>query len=152
MKVHPGPGNFWKEKKLPELTAAQWESLCNGCGKCCLHKLQDAETGDIYYTAVACRLLDIPSCRCRDYTHRMVKAPYCLTLTAETVTVLDRLSATCTYRLVAAGKDLPTWHHLMCGDRQAVHAAGMSVCNWALSPEGITAEDLKNYIVRPEQI
>jgi len=140
---------FWKRKKLDGLTHDQWEALCDGCGKCFLHKLQDMETGDVFYTAVACRLLDIPTCRCRDYPNRLIKAPNCLSLSRGSIAKLDWLPATCAYRLVAAGQDLPDWHYLVCNDRQAIHAAGASVCNWALSPVEIDTEDLKAYIIVP---
>ena len=143
---------FWKSKPLQDLTETQWEDLCDGCGKCCLHKLQDAETGDIFYTAVACPLLDIAQCRCRDYAHRFEKAPHCLELTPGKVAELDWLPATCAYRLVSAGKDLPDWHHLVCNDRQAVHAAGMSIRGWAIAPDGIDEDDLKEFVVVPEMI
>ncbi len=143
---------FWKRKNLGSLTDAQWEALCDGCGKCCLHKLQDIETGEIFYTAVACSLLDIPTCRCRDYPNRLTKAPNCLNLTPGKVAKLEWLPATCAYRLVAAGKDLPDWHYLVCNNRAAIRNAGKSVCDWALSPDGIDPEDLKAYIIAPDLV
>jgi len=140
---------FWKRKQLRDLTHDHWEALCDGCGKCCLHKLQDKETGDVFHTTVACHLLDIPSCRCRDYPNRLIKAPNCLSLTRESVAKLEWLPATCAYRLIAAGLDLPDWHHLVCNDRAAIHIAGESVCRWALAPDGIDPADLKAYIITP---
>ena len=128
---------FWKRIPLESLSEDQWEALCDGCGKCCLHKLQDADTGDIFYTGVACPLLDIDHCRCRDYGQRFEKAPHCLRLIPGKVAELDWLPATCAYRLVSAGKALPDWHHLVCHDRRAVHTHGMSVRNWAIAADGI---------------
>jgi len=140
---------FWQRKTLDGLTHDQWEALCDGCGKCCLHKLQDMETGEVFYTTVACHLLDIPTCRCKDYPNRLIKAPNCLSLSRDSIAKLDWLPASCAYRLVAAGQDLPDWHYLVCNDREAIHAAGESVCHWALSPVGIDTEDLKTYIIVP---
>jgi uncharacterized cysteine cluster protein YcgN (CxxCxxCC family) len=117
---------FWRRKKLDEMTAREWERLCDGCARCCVHKLLDESTGEIIYTNVACRLLDTETCRCSDYTHRHVRVPDCDTLTPESVPRLDWLPPTCAYRLVAQGCDLPAWHPLVTGDRRSTEAAGMS--------------------------
>jgi len=121
-----GSDRFW-EKPLGELNDAQWEALCDGCGQCCLHKLEDADTGAIYETNVACRLLDTATARCTDYPNRKAKVPDCLQLTRETAGDLPWLPQTCAYRLRANGEPLPEWHYLICGDRGAVARAGISV-------------------------
>jgi uncharacterized cysteine cluster protein YcgN (CxxCxxCC family) len=118
---------FWREKRLAELTRSEWESLCDGCGRCCLHKLEDEDTGDIHYTNIACSLLNLGTCRCTDYAGRAAKVPDCVRLDAETLPELRWLPSTCAYRLVAAGKDLPWWHPLVSGDPETVHRAGVSV-------------------------
>jgi len=118
---------FWKTKRLEELDEAEWESLCDGCGRCCLHKMQDEETAEIYWTTVACTLLDAQSCRCSDYVNRKTKVPDCVRLTPEVVRSVDWLPETCGYRLVAEGKDLFWWHPLVSGRTDSVHEAGISV-------------------------
>lgn len=118
---------FWRTKPLALMTDAEWESLCDGCGKCCLHKLEDADTGEYAYTNVACRLLDPHTCRCTDYAKRKELGAGCLVLEPTKVASLGWLPLTCAYRLVAEGKDLPPWHPLVSGDPETVHAAGVSV-------------------------
>jgi hypothetical protein len=118
---------FWKTKTLAEMTADEWESLCDGCGKCCLEKLQDRWTRRVSYTEVACRLLDIEACRCSRYPQRRRHVPECEQLTAENVRRFTWLPSTCAYRLLARGDDLPWWHPLVSGDPETVHLAGASV-------------------------
>ena len=118
---------FWKVKPLEALDAAEWESLCDGCGKCCLSKLEDEDSGEIYWTTVACRLLDPQSCGCSDYENRKAKVPDCVRLTPSKVRSIDWLPATCAYRLVGEGRDLAWWHHLVSGSRETVHEAGISI-------------------------
>ena len=128
-----GAKSFWLTKTLEELTRPEWESLCDGCARCCLNKLQDEETGMIAWTSVSCRLLDTDSCRCTDYDNRTATVPDCIPLDAETVRTLAWLPPTCAYRLVAEGRDLYWWHPLVSGDPETVHLAGISVRGRAIS-------------------
>lgn len=118
---------FWRGKRLAELTDAEWESLCDGCGRCCLVKLEEEDAGDIYFTNVGCRLLDTESCRCRDYQNRSAVVDDCVRLTAAVVGEIGWLPPTCAYRLIDEGKDLYWWHPLVSGDTDTVHQAGISV-------------------------
>lgn len=118
---------FWKRKTLAEMSKAEWESLCDGCGRCCLNKLEYEDTGEIVYTDVGCRLLDGETCRCRDYPNRNALVENCDRLTAQNIRRLNWLPATCGYRLIDAGRDLYWWHPLVSGDPETVHAAGISV-------------------------
>lgn len=136
---------FWLSKSLSEMSHDEWESLCDGCGKCCLHKLEDEDTGEIFYTSVACRLLDIKTCRCKDYPMRMDRVPDCLDVKHIEESRLGWLPSTCAYRLLAEGKDLPSWHPLISGKPNSVREAGVSVAGFAL-PEG-QARDLQDYVI-----
>ncbi len=136
---------FWKAKRLDEMTHEEWESLCDGCAKCCLAKLEDEESGEIAYTNVACRLLDLGTCRCSNYAERDRYVPDCITLTPENVSQLRWMPSTCAYRLLAEGRDLPSWHPLVSGDPTTVHRVGVSVRGRAV-PERL-AVDLEDYIV-----
>lgn len=117
---------FWRAKRLEEMSAEEWESLCDGCGCCCMHKIEDEETGAIYETSVACRLLDSHSCRCRDYCNRQKLVADCIALTRAKIAKLPWLPNHCAYRLLAEGKDLKSWHYLISGSRESVHEAGVS--------------------------
>jgi uncharacterized cysteine cluster protein YcgN (CxxCxxCC family) len=119
--------HFWRTKRLDEMNAAEWESLCDGCGRCCLLKLQDEDTDRIAYTDVACRLFDQKACACADYSNRSEKVPDCVRLTPKIVEEIGWLPPTCAYRLVEQGDDLPWWHPLVSGTRDTVVAAGVSV-------------------------
>ncbi|MEQ1943235.1 YcgN family cysteine cluster protein [Mesorhizobium sp. VNQ89] len=131
---------FWKEKSLEEMSPAEWESLCDGCGKCCLSKLEDEDTGEIYFTSIGCRLFDAESCRCKDYENRLATVSDCVRLTPENVRTITWLPSTCAYRLVAEGRHLFPWHHLVSGDRKAVHRAGVSVRGRVTASEEDIAE------------
>ena len=137
---------FW-ELPLDRLTKPEWEALCDGCGQCCLHKCEDEDTGAIYPTNVACRLLDIPSARCSDYAGRKKVVPDCLKLTPRLALTTSWLPETCAYRLRAEGEPLREWHHLICGDREAVHAAGISVRGKAISE--LIAGPLEQHVILP---
>lgn len=126
---------FWKEKTLEELNPAEWESLCDGCGRCCLVKLEDEESGKIYFTDIACKLLNPSTCRCADYAHRRRKVHDCIKLTPAKVRTLDWLPPSCAYRLVAEGRDLAWWHPLVSGSQTSVHEAGVSVRGRVNVPE-----------------
>ena len=137
---------FW-ELPLDRLSKPEWEALCDGCGQCCLHKCEDEDTGDIYPTNVACRLLDIPSGRCSDYAGRKKIVPDCLKLTPRLALTTSWLPDTCAYRLRAEGESLHEWHYLICGDREAVHAAGISVRGKAISE--LIAGPLEQHVILP---
>ena len=118
---------FWKTKTLEAMTPTEWESLCDGCGKCCLSKLEDEDTGEIYWTSVGCRLFDAQTCRCSDYANRLARVPDCVGLTPQNVRTISWLPGTCGYRLVAEGRDLYWWHRLVSGSAETVHEAGISI-------------------------
>ena len=138
---------FW-EQPLATLDRAQWEALCDGCGKCCLHKLEDEETGELHATNVACRLLDRRTGQCSDYRNRRAFVPDCVRLTMRNVGDIEWLPSTCAYRLRASGAPLPDWHYLVSGDREAVHRAGQSVSGWTVSEDEVG--DLEHHLVDRE--
>ena len=145
-----GPGGiFWKTKTLEEMSNAEWESLCDGCARCCLEKLEDEDTGKIYFTHVSCKLLDSGLCACKDYPNRSDKVPDCVRLTPENVRTLNWLPPSCGYRLVAEGRDLYWWHPLISGDPNTVHEAGVSVRGRVQGTEDEIADaDLEDHIVQ----
>lgn len=131
---------FWKSKTLHEMTLAEWESLCDGCGRCCLIKLEDEDTGEIVHTRVSCALLNLRTCRCRDYGKRHVRVPDCVSLTPDRARDLEWLPDTCAYRLVARGEDLAWWHPLVSGSADTVHEAGISVREYAINEKRVKGE------------
>ena len=132
---------FWRYKNLDEMTAAEWESLCDGCGLCCQIRVEDDDTGEIALTDAACRLLDLCSHRCSDYANRQARVRDCVAITPDNVHRLNWLPASCGYRLVASGYDLPEWHHLVCGDPDRVHEEGPSMLGELVSEEDVEWED-----------
>ena len=136
---------FWETKTLDQMSRDEWESLCDGCGRCCLHKLRDEDSGDLAYTNVACRLLDLGTCRCKKYKVRRNFVPDCVTLTPEALEDIDWLPPTCAYVRMARGDGLAWWHPLVSGDPQTVHSAGVSVTGRAVDER--YAGPLEHHIV-----
>ena len=136
---------FWDDVPLDKLDRAQWEALCDGCGRCCVHKLEDEETGELFPTNVACKLLDRHSGQCSDYRHRRAYVPECVRLTPKLAATLDWLPETCAYKLRAENKPLPEWHPLNSGDPESVHRAGISVRGWTISETD--AGELEDHIL-----
>ncbi len=138
---------FWKSKTLAEMSAGEWESLCDGCGQCCLIKLEDEDTGDIAVTRLACKLLDLGSCQCSDYANRREHVFDCVKLTPQDVSRLEWLPETCAYRLIDEGKDLRWWHPLVSGTAQTVFEAGVAIRDVAISEKKIPEERYPAHIV-----
>jgi uncharacterized protein len=139
---------FWRRKKMSEMTRTEWESLCDGCGRCCLNKLIDEDTNETVFTDVGCRLLDDKTCRCKDYAHRLARVRDCVRLTPRNVKRLSWLPPTCAYRIVANGGDLAWWHPLVSGSKETVHEAGISVRGRvAASEKDVPDERLEEFIV-----
>ena len=133
---------FWESKPLKEMSPSEWESLCDGCGKCCLIRLEDDETGDVYTTDAHCRLFDNKTCRCTDYANRKAKVPDCVILKPENIEALKWMPRTCAYRRVSEGKGLPDWHPLITGNPNSPHEAGMSVQEATVSEVGLSEDEL----------
>ena len=131
---------------LATLEPEEWESLCDGCGKCCLYRLEDEDTREIHFTNVACRYLDQSNCRCRDYPNRSVNVPDCVTVTLEVLKDPYWLPATCAYRLLAEGRELPTWHPLLSGSQETVTQSGNSVCGRVICET--EADDLEHHLIK----
>ena len=142
---------FWKTKKLPEMSPQEWDALCDGCGICCLYKIEDADSGEVHLTNVACRFLDEISCVCKLYKDRKSAMPTCIQLTPENVANLKWLPETCAYRLVLKGEPLPEWHHLISGDLESVHHAGISVLGQVINECSINMDNLENYVVSEQK-
>lgn len=139
--------NFWQTKSLDELSEAQWEQLCDGCARCCLLKLEDEVSAEVFMTNVACQLLDIAACRCKDYAHRIQKVPQCLQIKNMQPEQYSWLPATCAYRLLFEGKPLYPWHPLITGDANSTQFANITVQRFALSEEYIHPDQLEEHII-----
>lgn len=138
---------FWQIKSLDEMTSVEWESLCDGCARCCLHKLQDEDSGEVWYTDVHCRYLDSGCCKCQVYQDRNDKVPTCVWLTADQARTFKWLPDTCAYRLLAEGKSLPDWHPLVSGDSESVHRAGISLRGKGVSEVDVSEDDWEEHII-----
>ena len=150
MKRPPKP--FWKTKTLEEMSEKEWESLCDGCGRCCLVKLEEEDTGEILLTRLACKLLDIGSCRCSNYPNRFALMPDCGDLNAGNVRQTTWLPSTCGYRVIAEGRDLAWWHPLISGDPNTVHQAGISVRGFAMSEAKVKPDNYERYIINDFEV
>jgi hypothetical protein len=137
--------DFWKNKPLTALNTDEWEALCDGCAKCCLHRFEEPDTREIYFTSVCCRYLDQEECLCTDYPNRSVNVPDCITITAEILQDPYWLPETCAYRLLAEGEPLPDWHPLVSGDPDSVRASGNSVAGRVISE--LEADDPEHYMI-----
>jgi len=137
---------FWEEKTLEEMSTAEWESLCDGCGRCCLMKLEDEDTGEIYTSDVHCRLLDGESCQCSDYPNRLAKVPDCIKLDPLNVRTISWIPVTCAYRRIAEGKGLAWWHPLVSGDPETVVSVGVSVRGRTVSEETVVSGEWEDHV------
>ena len=137
---------FWKTKTLAQMTRPEWESLCDGCGRCCLNKLEDEDTGQFIYTRAACKLLDLKTCQCTDYVNRASKVPDCVALTPRNVAELGWLPESCAYRRLNEGRGLAWWHPLVSGTADTVRQAGISVENKAYTEVGIKIDELVHHM------
>lgn len=138
---------FWETTPLSEMSQQQWESLCDGCAQCCLVKLEDEDTAEVYRTSVSCRLLDTDSCQCKDYHHRFEQVPECVQVSLDKPEQFNWMPDTCAYRLLYEGKPLADWHPLISGVQDSVHAAGVSIKAFAISEEYIHPEQLEEFIL-----
>lgn len=142
-----GSQPFWQAKQLDEMTAAEWEALCDGCGRCCLLKLEDEDDGSVHLTRLACGLLDIATCRCSDYNARHAKMPDCISIDPAKVRSLAWLPVSCAYRRIEDGRGLAWWHPLVSGCDETVHQAGISVRGWAISETRVAPPDFERFII-----
>ena len=143
-------GNFWEIKTLEQMSPDEWESLCDGCGLCCLVKIEDEESDEVFNTTVSCRQLDIETCRCCDYKNRQADVSMCIQLTLENLPELNWLPETCAYKRLYSGLSLPLWHYLITNDKNSVHDAGVSAKWFALSEEYIHPDQLNDFVIFPD--
>ena len=139
---------FWETKTLRQMSSEEWESLCDGCARCCLHKLEDEKSEEVFYTDVASQYLEQDACRCTEYQDRNRLVPNCVWLTPDDVDTFHWLPTTCAYRLIAEGQALPSWHPLVSGRAESVHEAGISVAGRCVSEAFVHDEDFEDRIIR----
>lgn len=138
---------FWEIKKLDEMSLEEWEALCDGCGLCCLQKLEDEDDGSVYYTRIACKLLDLKTCRCKDYKHRKKFIADCITLTIDDIEHFNWLPTTCSYRRLAEGLALPEWHPLLTGDAKSTLKSGITMAGKMLCENDVVEDEWENYLI-----
>ncbi|VAW91069.1 UPF0260 protein YcgN [hydrothermal vent metagenome] len=139
--------SFWESKTLDEMSEQEWESLCDGCGRCCLIKLEDDETQELFYTNISCKLLDSSECRCTDYQHRVQKASGCVVLRPYNKALYEQLPASCAYRRLSQSEKLEAWHPLLSNSNQSVHIANISVRDKVISQEYVHEDDWQEHII-----
>lgn len=146
-KRRPPTDRFWETTALADMSSEQWEALCDGCGRCCLHKVEDVDTGEIFYTSVACKLLDLDSCRCCHYATRHRYVPDCIRLSPSHLGNLGWLPESCAYRRLDEGRGLADWHPLVSGDPETVHRAGISVRGKVRPGAGVSEDDYESHLI-----
>lgn len=139
---------FWQSKSLSEMTDQEWESICDGCGKCCLQKLQDDETEEVYYTNLSCHQLDINACQCKVYQERFSYVGSCINLTAKDVSTFSWLPDTCSYKVLHETGELPNWHPLVTGSRKEMIKQGLTISHYAVNEKNVAEEDWDTHIIR----
>ena len=144
MNKHP----FWETKTLEEMTEREWESLCDGCARCCTLKLEDSDTGEVHFTSAVCKLLDQESCRCKRYSNRHELVPDCVQMNPGNIANLGFMPKSCAYRRLSEGRGLAWWHPLISGTKKTMHEAGISVLGKVISEESVHPDDLENYVIR----
>ncbi len=147
----PEKNNFWKTKTLEQMNPEEWELLCDGCGLCCLVKIEDDDSGQVYNTTVSCRQLDIETCRCSDYQNRLTDVPMCTQLILENLPQLDWLPESCAYKRLYDGNTLPSWHPLITKNKNSVHEAGISAKWFAQSEEYIHPDQIADFVIIPDE-
>jgi hypothetical protein len=140
--------NFWQTKTLEQMNSKEWEALCDGCAKCCLVKLEDHDSAEIFHTNVTCELLDIASCQCSNYSGRHSVVKDCITLDQNNIHALSWLPKSCSYRLIADGQPLPDWHYLVSGSKQTIHSYGASLQGWVVSELDVSDDDIQDHIIK----
>ena len=139
---------YWRSKTLDQLSVQEWEALCDGCGKCCLLKLEDEDTGEIFSTDIGCKFLDLDTCKCSHYERRTRVVNDCVKLSPTNIHGLDWLPESCSYRVIARGEDLPDWHHLVSGSQMEIHRLGYSIRGWVISESDDCAENAIDRIIQ----
>ncbi len=139
---------FWQQKSLADMDELEWESLCDGCGRCCLVKLENEDSGEIYFTNIACRLFDDQTCRCKNYSQRHQEVTDCLSIRPMQGLLQGALPTSCAYRRLAEGRELADWHPLVSGEPDSVHASGISMRGWVIPEAAVASDELEDYIIQ----